>query len=68
MHGENNRKLKNNQIGAGESIIDFIWVRFKGVWFLGLRFMTSDGFINRSPKNQTLKNATPSFFFQKTHL
>ena len=29
-------------LGAGESIIDFIWGPFQGVRFLGLQFLTSD--------------------------
>ena len=29
-------------LGAGESIIDFIWGPFQGFQFLGLRFLTSD--------------------------
>ena len=34
--------------GDGESIKSLIWRRTLGLWFLGLRFLTSDGLINHS--------------------
>ena len=49
--------------GAGESIIDFIWVRFWGFRFLGLLFLTSnqplDGPHKPNPEKPNPKNRNP---------
>ena len=53
--------------GAGESIIDFKWVRFYGDRFLWLRFLTSDGPLD-GPHKQNPKNRNPFVFTIKLQL